>query len=100
MSEVGHKRTLRDVRVMSALPPKVDIHPRSQNVRFVPKAAIKVMDCLFQEAAESPHAVKNLRRFGAANAKLRASGESCSGARVLTGTYRRRLLHRPGLVRF
>src|SRR5262249_2984224 len=38
MSALGHKRTLRLVRLMSALPPKADIGTRSWNVRFVPIA--------------------------------------------------------------
>jgi hypothetical protein len=36
MSQLGHKQTLRDVRAMSALPPKADISWRDSNVRFVP----------------------------------------------------------------
>jgi hypothetical protein len=38
MSALGHKRTLEQVRVMSALPPKADIAGRDRHVRFVPKA--------------------------------------------------------------
>jgi hypothetical protein len=41
MSAVGHKRTSRHVRSMSALPPKADIVHGGENVRFVPKAAIE-----------------------------------------------------------
>jgi hypothetical protein len=40
MSALGHKRTLKHVRLMSALPPKADIGTQSRNVRFVPKADI------------------------------------------------------------
>jgi hypothetical protein len=44
MSALGHKRTLRRVHPMSALPPKADIHQGNRDVRFVPillqKAAI------------------------------------------------------------
>ena len=40
MSALGQKRTLRLVRLMSALPPKADIAGRQLNVRFVPKADI------------------------------------------------------------
>src|SRR5262249_2523437 len=40
MSALGQKQTLRSVRPMSALPPKVDIGTQSWNVRFVPKADI------------------------------------------------------------
>src|SRR5215467_12847925 len=40
MSALGHKRTSRYVRAMSALPPKADIGTHSRDVRFVPKADI------------------------------------------------------------
>jgi len=40
MSALGQNRTLRHVRVMSALPPKADIGTQPLNVRFVPKADI------------------------------------------------------------
>jgi hypothetical protein len=40
MSALGQKRTLRLVRLMSALPPKADIHKSNWDVRFVPKADI------------------------------------------------------------
>jgi hypothetical protein len=40
MTAMGHKRTSRYVRVMSALPPKADIAGRKLNVRFVPQADI------------------------------------------------------------
>jgi hypothetical protein len=33
---LGHKRTFRSFRPMSALPPKADIRERSCDVRFVP----------------------------------------------------------------
>jgi len=36
MSALGQKRTLRRVRVMSALPPKADIAESDWHVRFVP----------------------------------------------------------------
>ncbi|MGB8630892.1 MAG: hypothetical protein WCD69_16125, partial [Xanthobacteraceae bacterium] len=36
MSAMGHKRTLRRVFRMSALPPKADIDQRGRHVRFVP----------------------------------------------------------------
>jgi hypothetical protein len=38
MSALGQKRTLRGVRLMSALPPKADIAERGWNVRYVPQA--------------------------------------------------------------
>jgi len=38
---LDHKRTLKHVRLMSALPPKADIGTQSRNVRFVPKADIQ-----------------------------------------------------------
>src|SRR5215472_1899909 len=41
MSDLGHKRTFRLFRPMSALPPKADIGTQSWDVRFVPKADIK-----------------------------------------------------------
>jgi hypothetical protein len=40
MSALGHKRTLKENRMMSALPPKADIDQHGQDVRFVPKADI------------------------------------------------------------
>jgi hypothetical protein len=40
MSALGHKRTLKHVRAMSASPPKADIHCNSQNIRFGPIANI------------------------------------------------------------
>jgi len=40
MSALGQKRTLKHVRLMSALPPKADIGEREEYVRFVPKADI------------------------------------------------------------
>jgi hypothetical protein len=36
MSVLGQERTSRDVRVMSALPPKADIRRPGLDVRFVP----------------------------------------------------------------
>jgi hypothetical protein len=36
MSALGQKRTLGQVHVMSALPPKADMDQHSRNVRFVP----------------------------------------------------------------
>jgi hypothetical protein len=38
MSVLGHKRTLRLIRSISALPPKADITEREYHVCFVPKA--------------------------------------------------------------
>src|SRR6516162_6665833 len=40
MSALGQKRTLGQVRAMSALPPKADIGTQPRDVRFVPKADI------------------------------------------------------------
>jgi hypothetical protein len=40
MSAVGQKRTWRQIRVISALPPKADIGQPHWDVRLVPKAAI------------------------------------------------------------
>ena len=42
MSALGHKRTWRQVRAMSAFPPKADIPCREQHVRFVPIGDIAV----------------------------------------------------------
>ena len=47
MSALGQKRTLGDLRLMSALP------PRSRNVRFVPEADI--MHCSKQQ----PHSISS-----------------------------------------
>jgi hypothetical protein len=44
MSALGHKRTSGRVRVMSALPPKADIHRREWHVRFVPTEDIDAPD--------------------------------------------------------
>jgi hypothetical protein len=43
MSALGHKRTLRFIRPMSALSPKADIDHEDGNVRFVPKADIAAL---------------------------------------------------------
>ena len=40
---LDQKRTLEHVRVMSALPPKADIAERDRHVRFVPKAAMRIL---------------------------------------------------------
>jgi hypothetical protein len=40
MSALGQKRTLEQVKAMSALLPKADIETQSRDVRFVPKADI------------------------------------------------------------
>jgi len=42
ISALGHKRTFWEVCATSALPPKADIVGRNGDVRFVPKADIKV----------------------------------------------------------
>ena len=42
MSDLGHKRTFRSFRPMSALPPKADLRQRNCDVRFVPKADIRI----------------------------------------------------------
>ena len=40
MSALGHKRTLKRLSLMSALPPKADIRRRERDVRYVPKVDI------------------------------------------------------------
>ena len=42
MSALGQKRTFTNLRLMPALPPKADIGTQSWNVRFVPKADIRL----------------------------------------------------------
>jgi Bacterial extracellular solute-binding protein len=42
MSALGQQRTFRDVRVVSALPPKADIHCGNRNVCFGPEADIRL----------------------------------------------------------
>ena len=44
MYALGQKRTLQNVRPMSALPAKADITERRGHVRFVPKAGIHGLD--------------------------------------------------------
>jgi hypothetical protein len=41
MSALGQKQTSPNVRGMSALPPKADIHCGQSDVRFVPEADLK-----------------------------------------------------------
>ena len=45
MSALGQKRTLEQVKAMSALLPKADIETQSRDVRFVPKADIGGRQC-------------------------------------------------------
>ena len=40
MSALGQKQTFRNVRAMSALPPKADMDQQGRDVRYVPKADI------------------------------------------------------------
>ena len=40
-SALGQKQTSQGISRMSALPPKADIDPAQQDVRFVPKADIR-----------------------------------------------------------
>ena len=42
MSALGQKQTLKRLQPMSALPPKADIGTQPLNVRFVPKADIRL----------------------------------------------------------
>ena len=43
MSALGQKQTFKRLRLMSALPPKADITQHGSNVRFVPKADIRIL---------------------------------------------------------
>jgi hypothetical protein len=61
MSALGHKRTFRSFRPMSALPPKADIGTQSVNVRFVPKA-----DILRCDKSVVIRSLRRLDRAGAA----------------------------------
>src|SRR5262249_38408026 len=45
MSALGHKRTLKRLHPMSALPPKADIADHDCYARFVPKADILQVEC-------------------------------------------------------
>jgi hypothetical protein len=50
MFALGQKQTLQRLLLMSALPPKADIETQLRDVRFVPKAGIK----LFQLSLKYP----------------------------------------------
>jgi hypothetical protein len=43
MSALGHKRTLKRWRLMSALPPKADMVQQGPDVRLVPKAPFRTV---------------------------------------------------------
>ena len=61
MSALGHRRTLRRIRLMSAFLPKADIVQRDRDVRFVPKADI--LRCEERRCSiASPAATKQPRR--------------------------------------
>jgi hypothetical protein len=60
MSALGQKQTLGKVRLMSALPPKVDIGTQSWNVRFVPIADIA---SLFDKVFEPVRGERKLTLF-------------------------------------
>ena len=65
MSALGHKRTLKYVRLMSALPPKADVDRHRCDVRFVPKADFPLI--LFDQfvgAAEQRHWNSEAERLG------------------------------------
>jgi len=63
MSALGHKRTLKRLHPMSALPPKADIIQHDRDVRFVPKADI---DCRCRPPAKYETAInlKNAKVLG------------------------------------
>ena len=56
MSALGHKRTSRQVRVMSVIPLKSDIHQRGLHVRLVPLADIRARIADVRFTPESGHA--------------------------------------------
>ena len=62
MSDLGHKRTFRSFRPMSALPPKADLRQRNCDVRFVPKADIRI--------AAKNLAIRSPRRRGGGMVKI------------------------------
>jgi hypothetical protein len=51
MSAMGQKQTFRNVRPMSALPPKADIRQHDWDVRFVPKADITLKTASARDGA-------------------------------------------------
>jgi hypothetical protein len=57
MSALGHKRTFRSFRPMSALPPKADIVGRHGDVRFVPEADVS-------QSYSTPLSARNKSAFG------------------------------------
>jgi hypothetical protein len=54
MSALGHKRTSRHVRFMSALPPKANIVRRELNVRFVPNSGHRAAIDPFSASLDFP----------------------------------------------
>jgi len=48
MSALGHKRTFLNVRPLSALRPKADMDQHDHDVRFMPKADIRLAPTPFQ----------------------------------------------------
>jgi hypothetical protein len=88
MSALGQKRTLRLVRLMSALPPKADIGTQPRNVRFVPKADI--LHCgkerrysITSSARSSPVLAQCCPDIAICHAKL-STGHFRNGARMIT----------------
>jgi hypothetical protein len=87
MSALGQKRTLRLVRLMSALPPKADIGTQPRNVRFVPKADI--LHCgkerrysITSSARSSPVLAQCCPDIAICHAKL-STGHFRNGARMI-----------------
>jgi hypothetical protein len=81
MSALGQKRTLRNVRSMSALPPKADIVQHGGNVRFVPKAdscTAAIWDLVRSNWHRSRHAEPMLKLVSHSRIALNALGSTAS----------------------
>ena len=66
MSALGHKRTLKRLQPMSALPPKADIGTQPRDVRFVPKADI--LRC----SKEQPYSITSSARASRVGGSVRS----------------------------
>jgi len=88
MSALGHWRTSKAVRAMSALPPKADMVQRSSDVRYVPKADI--LHCgkerrysITSSTRSSPVLAQCCPDIAICHAKL-STGHFQNGARMIT----------------